>query len=83
MTKKEKFNSTYKEELRKVVLERPEEYRWPISQLDEVCRRMFSAFETGSFNKDGLAIKRTCKKLGIKYTYRDIESFSRSNDEVN
>jgi hypothetical protein len=71
----ELFLSTYKEELRKSHNNNPEYYGWPISELEEVFKRMSNAIERGSFNKDSIAFKNTCKKLKIKYTYRDIETF--------
>jgi hypothetical protein len=43
---------------------------------DELCaqtaNKMRSAFLAGSYNKDGRAIRATCRELGIKYTYKAI-----------
>ncbi len=72
---KDLFLATYKEELIKSHNETPENYAWPISELDVVFSRMRAAIERGSFNKDSRAFKATCKRLKIKHTYRDIETF--------
>lgn len=69
------FKETYREELLKAHQEAPETYAWPIEEFEAVLARMFVAIDKGSMNKDGLAFKRTCKRLGIKHTYRDIEAF--------
>jgi hypothetical protein len=33
------------------------------------------AFAQGSYNKDGLAVKNTCKALGVNYTYKAINEY--------
>lgn len=40
-----------------------------------VSDRMKVAFQAKTYNKDGLAIKRTCKAFGIPYTYTAINNF--------
>ena len=42
---------------------------------DGLADRMVHAFIRGSANKDGKGIQRTCKALGIKYTYKAIFAF--------
>jgi hypothetical protein len=37
--------------------------------------KMTAGLATGGANKDGDGIKRTCKTLGIKHTYRAIAAF--------
>lgn len=71
----EKFLEIYKKNLRKSHEENPQDYAWPISELENVFKRMSDAIERGSFNKDSKAFKQTCKELKIKHTYRDIENF--------
>lgn len=71
------FLDVYKEELIKSHKENPDSYAWPFSELDEVFKRMSAAIERGSFNKDSKAFKSTCKALGIKHTYRDIDAYMR------
>lgn len=50
-------------------------YCWPVSELPLVLGRMRQAIERGSFNKDSLAFKATCKELKIKHTYQAIRAF--------
>ena len=42
---------------------------------EELAYKMMAAFEKGSANKDGKGIRRTCKALGIKHTYKAINAF--------
>lgn len=71
----EKFMSHYSENLKKAVLKYPSEYSWPIENVPVVTERMKAAIQKGSFNKDGYAIKWTCKELSIPYTYEGIKTF--------
>ena len=36
---------------------------------------MYAAFIKRSANKEGPAVKMTCKTLGIGYTYKEIEKY--------
>lgn len=69
------FLDIYRTELEKAVKSNPEQYAWNIQELEVVFKRMSAAIEHGSFNKDSEAIKRTCKALNIKHTYRAIDEF--------
>lgn len=69
------FCEVYREELEKSHRLNPNKYAWSISELDEVAKRMFGAFERGTFNKDSEAVKATCKQLKIKHTYKAIKEF--------
>lgn len=69
------FMEVYSAELVRAVQTHPDLYAYPISEVPAVLIRMREAIKTGSFNKDGHAFKATCKSLGIKQTYRDIETF--------
>lgn len=40
-----------------------------------LARKMTLGLDCGSANKDGLGIKRTCKELGIEYTYKAIRAY--------
>ena len=42
---------------------------------EELAERMMPALVRGSASKDGKGIQRTCKALGIKYTYKAINEF--------
>ena len=37
--------------------------------------KMTSSLLSATANKEGLGVKRTCKALGISYTYKAIEQF--------
>jgi hypothetical protein len=74
----ELFLIEYKKNLIKSHSDNPNDYAWPISELDNVFKRMRDAIIKGSFNKDSKAFKLTCKALKIKHTYRDIEIFLKS-----
>ena len=41
----------------------------------ELARKMTLGLDNGTANKDGEGIRRTCKALGIAYTYEDIRAF--------
>lgn len=41
----------------------------------ELARKMTIGLSTGQASKDGDGIQRTCKELGIKYTYKAIREF--------
>ena len=69
------FIDLYRENLIKCVTQYPDEYSWPISELDNVIARMKNAIERGRFNKDSRAFKLTCKELKIKHTYKAIKDF--------
>lgn len=75
MSNLEIFLNEYKKQLEISHKNNPDEYMWPISQLDTVFDRMKAAIIRGNFNKDSKAFKATCKALKIKHTYRDIENF--------
>ena len=42
---------------------------------EALATRMTDGLIKGTANKDGEGIKRTCKRLGIKYTYAAIKSY--------
>lgn len=69
------FMEVYRENLIKAHNESPQDYAWSLADLDLVIERMTRAIEKGSYNKDSVAFKKTCKELGIKHTYKDIDSF--------
>ena len=74
----ERFIERYSNNLRQAVIEHPEEYDFPVEHTPVVVGKMEQAFKRGSYNKDGRAIKATCKELGIKYTYTAINEFIRA-----
>jgi len=76
----DKFLNEYKKQLLLAVKNRPTEYGYPVSQVPTVVAKMEQAFIKGTYNKDGYAIKATCKALNIGYTYRDINNFLGHNE---
>ena len=42
---------------------------------DTLAYKMTLSLAKGEANKDGKGIKRVCKKLGIKYTYKGIGGY--------
>lgn len=93
MTKLDRFMAVYEVQLEKAVKKYPGEYPWywqlhdglereqPV-RLKTVVGRMRAAFSRDSFDKEGYAIKWTCKALGIPYTYKGIRDFIREDSET-
>jgi len=75
MTNFERFATTYRAELTRLVAANPADFGFAPANADTVADRMIAAFAKGSYNKDGKAVKATCKKLGIAYTYAGINAF--------
>lgn len=75
ITNFDRFTQVYVEELTQAVLKYPDEYTWPVENVPNVAAKMIQAFRAGTYNKDGRAIKGTCKRLGIKYTYTAINAY--------
>jgi hypothetical protein len=71
----DKFFSEYAKQLERALIDYPNEYSWPVSELPNVLQKMCTAIERGSANKDSRAIKATCKVLGIKHTYTAIREY--------
>jgi hypothetical protein len=74
------FITEYEKQLTEVVKNNQTEYAYPVSEVPTVVQKMKIAFIKKTFNKDGKAIKNTCKSLKIGYTYRDIETFLGYNE---
>lgn len=71
-TRREQFSTIYREELRKAAIADPEAYAFAADQADVIADKMLAAFDRYSANKDGRAVKATCRRLGIKHTYQAI-----------
>ncbi|MFY4731225.1 hypothetical protein [Nitrospira sp. BLG_2] len=69
------FVQIYTEELKNAVVNYPDEYGWPVENVPTVAQKMAVAFKNKTYNKDGRAIKATCKRLNIKYTYTAINEY--------
>ena len=74
-SKQQKFKDTYLESLMDCINKYPNDYCYGIDEAVTVCDKMFAAFMRHSANKDGKAVKITCKKLGIPYTYKGISEY--------
>ena len=55
-------------------------YGWRPESAPVIAGKMRAAFERGDYNHDGPAIKRACKRLGIKMTRTAIEAFLTTGD---
>lgn len=75
MTNLEQFMAVYSGELLKAVQTYSNEYLFPTTDVPHVVGRMQAAILRKSYNKDGRAMKGTCKRLGIPYTYTAINAF--------
>lgn len=73
MTNKEKFLEEYENQLRNY--HSKGEYYWNITELSAIAKKIVQGLANGTANKDGKAIKATCKALGINYTYKAIEEY--------
>lgn len=69
------FRTVYTEELARAVSERPDEYAFPASDAPVVADRMIAGFLRGSASNNGIAIRRTCKRIGIGTTYKAISCY--------
>ena len=69
------FMRHYKANLITCVTANPSNYRYGISDIDEICHKMQGAILDNTYSKDGLAFKMTCKQLGIKHTYQAIKEY--------
>ena len=67
--------AVYEPALLAAVVKYPTEYSLMPEQVPGVAVKMRAAFEKGSYNKDGRAVKATCKSLGIPHTYAAINEY--------
>lgn len=75
MSKLDRFMLVYEKHLKDCVSKYPSEYAWNIADLPLVVGRMYDAIVGGTFSKDSIAFKLTCKELGIKHTYKAIAEY--------
>jgi hypothetical protein len=69
------LKTTYAQALAESVAAFPSLYCFDIADVPKVAEKMGAAFERGSYNKDGRAVKLMCKRLGISHTYSGINNF--------
>jgi hypothetical protein len=76
MTNAQKFQNTLAETYRDLFANDPE-YAFSASRTtpEALAEKMTAGLLTGSANKDGDGIKRTCRAVGIKQTYSSIREF--------
>ena len=84
MTNQEKFKGIYEEELGVEVTTHSEKHPWlhkpgktgfGKKTIAEVVDNMITALREKRMNKDTPALKRTCRRVGIKHTYRAIQEY--------
>jgi hypothetical protein len=75
MTQAQRFRDLLAEQYR--ALFNTPEYATAAARMtpEALATRMTDGLISGTANKDGEGIKRTCKALGIKYTYSAINSY--------
>lgn len=71
---KEEFITTYAAEL-SISFATDPEYAYSAATISpqDLARKMYISLKAGTANKDGKAIQRTLKRLGIKNTYKAIK----------
>ena len=70
------FAIEYLRQLEQARAKYPAEYQWlPGVDAVDVRDRMMQAIIRKSANKDGRAMRATCKALGIPYTYKGIYAY--------
>lgn len=76
MTNREQFKAKLAEVYSNLFANDPE-YAYSASKCtpEGLADKMTESLITGSANKDGEGIKRTCKAFGIKQTYAAIREF--------
>lgn len=74
-SKQQQFYDVYKKNLLTCVKKYPDQYAYNEEQVNIIADKMYEAFMKRSANKDGPAIKMTCKELKIGYTYKAIEEY--------
>lgn len=76
MTNIERFKSELTSQYRDLFLTDPE-YKFAAANTtpEALAEKMTEGLKTGRANKDGKGIKRTCKMLGIPYTYKGIRAY--------
>ncbi len=71
----DRFVGVYEKALTQMVQKYPNEYGYSVSDVPGVVKKMKIGFENGTYNRDGRAIKLTCKMLRIPYTYSGINGY--------
>ena len=73
-TNKENFQNVLAEQYRELFRTHPDyQHMWITPEV--LAEKMTHGLATGEANKEGEGIKRTCKALGIKQTYKEIRAY--------
>lgn len=76
MNPREKFRAAYRVAIERAVREHPEAYAASVTgDLDAFAERWTAAVEGGAYSHSGLAMRWTCKALGIPHTRKAIAAF--------
>lgn len=76
MTNKQRFEDTLSAIYRELFITDPNySYSAQTISPEALAHKMTDGLHKGSANKDGEGIKRTCKAMGIKQTYKAIQAF--------
>ena len=69
------FMAIYQQQLLDVVSRPDSGYSYGPELVPTVVAKMRAAIAARTYNKEGLAFKKTCKVLKIKHTYTDILAY--------
>lgn len=69
------FTDVYTKHLTAQVTKNPSDYGYSVYYVPTVVARMVPGLKNGGANKEGAAIRATCKELGIPYTYAGIKAY--------
>lgn len=71
---RDQFRTEYTRQLYLAIERHPEDYAYDAALVPTVVERMLAAIDRGTFNKDGFALRNTCRALCIPYTYAGIRA---------
>ena len=76
MSARDTFRDTLAAQYHELFATNPD-YAYAASQKrpEELAEHMTAGLAKGSANKEGAGIRRTCKALGIAYTYKAIRAY--------
>lgn len=75
MKRTEIFRSTYLAELKAAIQKMPARFAYGVDKAELVTDRLMECIQNRNYLLTGEALKATCKKLGFKNTYKDIEAY--------
>lgn len=77
MTNLERFVAVLSDQYAQLFVSNPDTYSMARARYTpaELAEKMAMGLKAGTANKDGEGIKRTCKVLGIAYTYKALSAY--------